>query len=128
MYRILLLGVFALFILGSCSSPEAEKIPAVVTVADTVMGAAQPTDYRYEVFANVDSSGQQHGFGYDVYDGSKKLIHQTSIPGEPGTDGFVSEEEAAIIAQLVVEKLNTSGGFPTLSHEELVSKGITLKQ
>lgn len=84
--------------------------------------------YRFEVALNVDSTGATHGYGYDVYDGDKKLIHQTNIPGEPGIDGFVNAEEAGIIAQLVVDKLNAGGGFPTLTREELVSKGITLKK
>jgi hypothetical protein len=127
MHRTFLLGFLCFFILQGCSAPE-EKAPVLVTVPDTTSLTASPTMYRYEVFVNVDSTGATHGYGYDVYDGNKKLIHQTNIPGEPGIDGFVNETEAGIIAQLVIDKLNAGGGFPTLSHEELVSKGITLKQ
>ncbi len=127
MQRTLSLAISCFFILQGCgTSPEKE--PSMVTVPVATSAEVQPTFYHYEVFANIDSSGAPNGYGYDVYDGDKKLIHQTNIPGEPGTAGFVNEDEAGIIAQLVVEKLKAGGGFPTLSHEELVGKGITLKQ
>jgi hypothetical protein len=122
MHRTLFLGFLCFLFLEGCNSTETKE-PAVETAV-----TVSPTVYRYTTFANVDSTGQSHGFGYDIYDGEKKLIHQTNIPGEPGVDGFVSEEEAGIIAQVVVDKLDAGGGFPTLTREELVSKGITLKQ
>jgi hypothetical protein len=71
--------------------------------------------------------GESHGMGYDIYDGQKKVIHQITIPGEQGVNGFVNEDEAERVAAMVVEKLNAGGGLPTISHEELVSLGITLQ-
>lgn len=125
MFRTLFLGILCFSLLEACNAPESKPVEVAV---DTVFTTAPSAGYRFEIFANVDSLGQQHGFGYDIFDGDKKLIHQTNIPGEPGIDGFVSEAEATTIARVVIEKLKTGGGFPTLSHTELVDYGITLKQ
>lgn len=125
MFRTLFPGFLCFLLLEACNVPDSK--PVEVTV-DTTFTTAPSAGYRFEIFANVDSLGQQHGYGYDIFDGEKKLIHQTNIPGEPGIDGFVSEAEATIIAQVVIEKLNVGGGFPTLSHTELIDYGITLKQ
>ena len=122
MLRIVSALFFGFSLLAACGSPqplekEAQK-PAV---------SAPAHDYRYEIVPAVDSAGQTHGFGYDIYDGPKKIIRQSTIPGEPGLEGFVSEEEAHRVAELVVTKLKQNNGFPTVSHEELVGLGITLQ-
>ncbi len=75
----------------------------------------------------IDSAGVSHGVGYDIYDGEKRIIHQTTIPGEQGVEGFVNDEEAGKVGEMVVRKLEAGGGFPTISHDELVALGITLK-
>lgn len=114
-----------LFLLvASCSSPEPKVYPA----GPTTPPETAPTDYRYEVFQHIDSAGKPHGMGYDIYNGSKRIIHQTNIPGEPGIDGFVNDAEAALVAQLVVDKLNKGEGFPTVTRQELQGLGITLKK
>lgn len=127
MFRSILPLIFILFA-GSCSNPEDTPVQVPVK-ADSVQTAVVPlpSNYSFKTFVNVDSAGINHGFGYDIYDNDKRLIHQLSIPGEPGIDGFVSEEEAQRVAALVVEKMKTGGGFPTISHTELLDLGITLK-
>lgn len=123
MFRTLFLGFFC-FLVVSCGQEEvasdAPFDPSTVTV---------PTaGYRYEVFQVIDSAGVSHGMGYDIYDGQKKIIHQTTIPGEQGVEGFVNEEEAGKVGELVVQKLQAGGGFPTITHVELVGLGITLEK
>src|SRR5436190_19209088 len=44
-------------------------------------------------------------YGYDIYDDDYKLIHQPSIPGLPGNDGFKTKADALKVAQLVCDKL-----------------------
>lgn len=83
--------------------------------------------YSYQLFENIDSTGEFHGIGYDIYNGNKRMIHQVNIPGEPGNEGFVSREEAEKVAQLVITKLRSASGFPTILREELDSLGITLQ-
>ena len=130
MNHIYFTGLLSLILFGACNSSETEKPPVQETVTTTPVEAkGSPTvGYRFETFANIDSLGNTFGFGYDIYEGDKKLIHQTNIPGEPGIDGFVNEKEAALIAGVVIEKLKAGGGMPTIEHVELVDYGITLKK
>lgn len=119
-----------IFIFFVVSCDNAETTPVSVPVkADSGQTnlVTPPPAYSFKTFANIDSAGVNHGYGYDIYDNDKRLIHQLNIPGEPGIDGFVSEEEAQRVAALVVEKMKAGGGFPTVSHIELVDLGITLK-
>jgi hypothetical protein len=125
MYRAIFFFFFSCGLLAACGQPEAQTVlPPDTASATTVPVTA---GYRFEIFPNADSLGALHGFGYDIYLDDKKLIHQEGIPGEPGSDGFVSETEAGIIAALVIEKLGTGNGLPTLTHAELADRGITLK-
>lgn len=88
---------------------------------------SQPSEYSATTFENTDSSGKFLGFGYDVFVGSKRMIHQTTIPGEAGINGFVSAAEAERVARLVITKLESGSGFPTVSRNELDSLKITLQ-
>jgi len=125
MFRTFFL-VFSCVLVVSCGPETLHPDPQAPTPPPPST-TVSPSDYRYEVFQVVDSSGIAHGVGYDIYDGQKKIIHQTTIPGEQGIEGFVNEEEAGKVANMVVEKLNAGGGLPTISHDELVNLGITLQ-
>jgi hypothetical protein len=70
--------------------------------------------YHYEVFKQPDNS-----FGYDIYSGAKKVIHQPNIPGQPGSKGFVTKDAATKVAGFVVNKLQKNIFPPTISTEEL---------
>lgn len=118
----LLICISSLFLI-SCE--EAQKVPAVS--ADPVPQTIQPEAYSASAFEVVDSTGKFLGFGYDIYNGSKKMIHQSTIPGEPGVNGFVSAEEAERVAKLVIHKLESNAGFPTINRAELDSLKITLQ-
>lgn len=121
----MLRALFALFIafsLFSCSDPVAtdNSVPPPPP-------PPPPADYSFGIITNIDSAGVQHGFGYDIFESGKRIIHQVNIPGEPGNDGFVSEDEAKRVAALVVTKLKSASGFPTITMEELDSLKITLQ-
>lgn len=123
MFRPLLLLIFGLLIFGcgESSTPADNALPVPPP-------PPPPTEfYSYQLFENIDSTGALHGIGYDIYNGNKRMIHQVNIPGEPGNDGFVNREEAEKVAQLVITKLQSASGFPTILREELDSLGITLQ-
>jgi hypothetical protein len=65
------------------------------------------------------------GWGYEIYAGKKLIIHQTMIPLVGGKKGFVSEEQAQTIADLLIKKMASVKGLPPLSIQELDSCGIT---
>ena len=65
------------------------------------------------------------GWGYEIYVNNKMLIHQAFIPAVQGKKGFVSEDQAKTIAQLLIKKMSTSKEFPPITIQELDSCGIT---
>ena len=66
------------------------------------------------------------GWGYDVLKNNQLLIHQPTIPGQPGQAGFVSEAQARRVGERVVEKIEQTQGMPTLSDDELRQLGVTI--
>ena len=60
-----------------------------------------------------------NSYGYDIYVDCKLYIHQTTIPGMQGKDGFQSKEAAEKTAQLVKEKLTKGETRPTVTVAEL---------
>ncbi len=58
-------------------------------------------------------------WGYDIYKDGKICIHQNSIPGIPGLNGFTSKENAEKVAQLVVTKIQNGEMPPTVTQEEM---------
>lgn len=117
-----------LVLASACNEPEKPVEETVATVETAVVDREPGTgSFSYELFENIDSAGAMHGVGYDIYDGNKRIIHQVNIPGEPGTDGFINRDEAGKVASLVIMKLASASGFPTISRSELDSLGITLQ-
>ena len=70
--------------------------------------------------------GVQNSFGYDIISGTKKLVHQPSVPGLPGNRGFNSKEDAEKCAKLVITKINNNIMPPTVTRQELDSLKIKL--
>ena len=58
-------------------------------------------------------------YGYDIYADSKLMIHQNSIPGLPGTEGFKTKAYAEKVAQLVISKIKKGEMPPTVTTEEM---------
>lgn len=125
MLRPLFVILLGLVFFGCSNSSETQPASPVPEV--TPAPPPETRVYSFQVFVITDSAGVSHGSGYDIYDGTKRIIHQVNIPGEPGNDGFVNKEEAEKVAQLVVNKLQGGGGFPTVTRAELDSLHITLK-
>jgi Domain of unknown function (DUF4907) len=80
------------------------------------------TPIHYKI---INAAG--HSFGYDIYSGGKVLIHQTSIPGLPGNQGFPRRKDAEKVAALVTKKLEKHIMPPTVSRQEMEELEITLK-
>jgi hypothetical protein len=70
--------------------------------------------FSYKIFAAVNNS-----WGYDIFSSNKLTIHQPTIPGMPGNEGFKTKEAAQKIAELVVEKMKRGEMPPTITEEEL---------
>ena len=58
------------------------------------------------------------GWGYDILVNDSSMIHQDIIPGVQGKKGFNSEEDAAKIGNLVIEKIKQKR-LPSITLQEL---------
>jgi hypothetical protein len=58
-------------------------------------------------------------YGYDIYSNNSLLIHQNSIPGVAGNQGFDTKAKAGKVAKLVISKINAGQMPPTVTIEDL---------
>lgn len=58
-------------------------------------------------------------YGYDILSNNKLVIHQPSIPGMAGNNGFKTKTGAEKVARLVISKINKGEMPPTVSIEEM---------
>ena len=58
-------------------------------------------------------------FGYDILIYGKPLVHQTTIPGLPGNEGFATKERAQTVADFVVKKIKNNEMPPSVTIEDL---------
>lgn len=63
-------------------------------------------------------------FGYDILLYGKPLVHQPSMPGLPGNEGFTTRERAQTVAEFVVKKIRNNEMPPTVTIEDLNNMGI----
>ena len=75
-------------------------------------GHADTSKLSYQCFKT------QEGWGYDIMTGKKIIIHQPFVPGVAGNAGFQQEQQAAGVAQIVIEKIK-SGQLPIINHQQL---------
>lgn len=63
-------------------------------------------------------------FGYDILLYGRPMVHQPSIPGLPGNDGFKTRESAQKVAGFVVKKIRNNEMPPTVTIEDLNSMSV----
>jgi hypothetical protein len=63
-------------------------------------------------------------FGYDIYKNGKMAIHQPSMPGLPGNEGFRTKEAAQKVAEFVVKKMRNNQMPPTVRLQDLRNMGV----
>lgn len=90
---------------------------AVVTVY--LFYPRQP-HYQVQVFKTTS------GWGYDILNNKKMVIHQPTIPGQYGIVGFTSQEEAHRVGNWVAEKMKQTEAMPTLTKEDLRQLGVKI--
>lgn len=107
------------------ATPDANSRPLVYVqrkMRDTVPApavSATAKSYHYKIFKSADGT-----YGYDIFAGPKKLIHQATVPGQPGNKGFALESSAAKVATLVMSKLQQNIFPPAVSTAELKQLGV----
>lgn len=91
-----------------------------LTILTSVLIYQRYPHYQVNVIA------AQQGWGYDILNNGKVIIHQPTIPGQPGMVGFPTQALAQKVGARVVEKLSQSQALPTLSNAELRQLGVKI--
>ena len=76
-----------------------------------------------EITTKIISSAN-NTFGYDILLYGKPLVHQPTIPGLPGNEGFTTQERAQTVADFVVKKIRNNEMPPTVTMEDLNTTGV----
>lgn len=76
--------------------------------------APKVTEYSFVLLDQKDGT-----YGYEVLKSGKLVISQPNIPGQNGTSGFKTKEQASAAANLVIGKLEQGINPPTISEKEL---------
>jgi hypothetical protein len=69
--------------------------------------------------SDTTSTAIYQGYGYDILNGGKPFIHQSTIPAVPGNQPFKTRKQAKRVARLVKHKLKKGIMPPTVSIAEL---------
>jgi hypothetical protein len=80
-------------------------------------------------YANADLTcniidAPNNTFCYNVYAGGRLMIHQTSVPGIPGNEGFKTKDDALKVADMVMYKIRKGEMPPTVTLEEMKELGV----
>lgn len=122
---ILLLGIA----LAGCNRPQLDnghsscidsivesKVPKVVVDSNT-------SQFVASTYKNESGEGPE-GYGFDIYQDGKMMIHQNSIPAIQGNKAFATEEDAKAVGALMLYKVSNGIMPPTVSVEDLDSLGV----
>lgn len=106
MKKFIFLFVFSLFIKISFAQTKGTQFPSAAQYSNTNL-----------IYKIIDSPNNT--FGYDIFAGKQKMIHQPSIPGMPGNEGFKTKPDAENVAKLVITKIKKGEMPPTVTTDEL---------
>ena len=102
-----------LFFSGICFFSNGQTAPASQPQFPEA-GTTSKSKLTYKII-----NGANQTYGYDIFSDGKLLIHQPSIPGMPGNEGFKTKQSSEQVAQLVINKVKKGEMPPTVSKEEL---------
>jgi hypothetical protein len=86
----------------------------LVKDSDTQKREQNEPKYTYKIIPSLN-----YTWCYNIYKSGKMLIHQKSIPGLPGNEGFKRKSDAKKVARLVIKKLKKGEMPPSVTLEEM---------
>ena len=104
--RLFLAVLFMLFIFACLSG--------------TLISADDSVEQKKNPYANAEITikiipAANNTFGYDILLYGRPFVHQPSIPGLPGNEGFTTKERAQTVAEFVVKKIRKNEMPPTVT-------------
>lgn len=124
--------------LASCSTSTDQSTPLEKQTAETTLPSKEDSESKISVQTNPAKVSKQSkliakpiyeansGWGYDIFDGDKLMVHQPHIPAIQGNYGFENADEALLVAAKVIEKMDAGIMPPSLTKEELLQLGVKL--
>lgn len=93
---------------------QSDSAAAVISPTSKRTVKANKSTYSYQILFSPDL-----GWGYDILENNAVKIHQPHIPVIQGMKGFRSADDAAKVAEKVIEKLEKGLMPPSLTLEEM---------
>jgi len=117
--RLLILSFIVAFLFCGLITSQAQS--QVQLQSEQQQNASFPAAYAYKHSAVTYKliPGINGTWGYDILVDKKMKIHQPSVPGLPGNDGFKTKDGAEKTAKLVIDKMKKGEMPPTITVEEL---------
>lgn len=118
---MLIVALMVSIIIVNAQQPhESPSQPSQQTTAQFPASSAYDnTNLTYNI---IDAPNNT--FCYDVFANGRLIIHQSSVPGLPGTEGFKTKEDAVKVAELVMYKIRKGEMPPTVTIEEMKELGV----
>ena len=111
---------FIFFIFAAFStSAQISKTKSDTELMPQTMKLKTSEAYSYLIVPSINKS-----WGYCIYKENKQFIHQSSIPGVSGNEGFKLKSDAEKVAQLVIEKLKSGEIPPSVTKQELIKLNV----
>ena len=104
--------------------PETKAKP-IIKLGKEVKEQKNPYEKAEITIKTIPSANKT--FGYEIILNGKTLVHQPSIPGLPGNNGFTTKERAKKVGAFVVNKIRKNEMPPTVTIEDLNKMGVLKK-
>ena len=97
----------------------AQSNPVVPAKPATKTEFPKASQYNNSKLSYKIISSANGTWGYDIYADGRKMIHQPSVPGMPGNEGFKTKVRAEKVAGLVITKIRKGEMPPTVEIKEM---------
>ena len=127
--------ILALLALASCieepeirkesPAPDEDPIPIEKVEEEIAIAKDKEQELVTDSLSLKITDSEHTGFGFEILQGTSPLIIQPHIPAIQGIKGFETEEQAAIIGNYMIYKINNGIMPPSISVQDLDSLEIT---
>ena len=101
------------------NKPAPDRIEKQNKAKETNQKAINDNPYKDSDLTYKIIPSENNTFGYDILISGRAMIHQPSVPGLPGNEGFKREERARKVAELVIKKIRNNEMPPSVSLSEM---------
>ena len=116
--------ILTLLALTSCiEQPEIKKEPLAPAKVSIPIETPEEEMIKEGLSLKITDS-QPTGFGFEILQGTSILIIQPHIPAIQGIKGFETEEQASVIGNYMIYKINNGIMPPSISVQDLDSLEI----